>query len=320
VIHPGGAVVADPASPASPSPGYKHPQKRRNPKGKKARKAAARKAQAAGGKVANTAALVAAGRGRKARGAHRVPDHASPSQETPAMFVAAPDRQPAPDRQAAPEALPLAAADPQLALCLQAQPAPALTLPSRPEPLVEATSGGDVAEPSVRPAPSYPFTVPGAFASPPVPASALTPVPARVLRLASMPGIVEQSGAPEPEGPAERDVLAANVPALSLPAAPEPLIVAEQPPAAALAALAEGQSLPETMPLQRSRALVPARRQGLIDTIAFLLRDSGRRLARWSAKRERSRAERALLIQAEARQRALLSQLAALEAIRRREG
>ncbi|MBX9883935.1 MAG: hypothetical protein K2X68_03070, partial [Novosphingobium sp.] len=72
--------------------------------------------------------------------------------------------------------------------------------------------------------------------------------------------------------------------------------------------------------LPRARALVPVRRQGLVDVIAFLLRDSGRRLARWSARRHKTRAERAELRQAEARQINLQRELEALDALRRAKG
>ena len=72
-------------------------------------------------------------------------------------------------------------------------------------------------------------------------------------------------------------------------------------------------------PLPRSRALVPARRQGVVDVIAFFLRDSGRRLARWSAQRHKTREERALLNAAALRNHMLKSQLDALEALSQRK-
>jgi RNA polymerase-interacting CarD/CdnL/TRCF family regulator len=50
--------------------------------------------------------------------------------------------------------------------------------------------------------------------------------------------------------------------------------------------------------------------------IAFFLRDSGRRLARWSAQRQKTREERALLNTAILRNHMLKSQLDALEALR----
>jgi hypothetical protein len=117
--------------------------------------------------------------------------------------------------------------------------------------------------------------------------------------------------------------LADAQPALTLPSMPEPLVEMAAPvaqamvaPAAALATLADAQAAR----LPRSRALVPARRQGLVDVIAFLLRDSGRRLARWSARRQKTKAEQAALRKAEARQLNLQRELEALDALRRSKG
>jgi hypothetical protein len=179
-----------------------------------------------------------------------------------------------------------------LELCLQAEPALALMLPARAEPLVEATE----------------------------------PAAARVLMLASMPELLAgeaEAGVLE-EAQADAGLTAKAVPALMLPALPEPLAElplspTELPPAAApyaLAAIADTQAAP----LPRSRALVPARRQGLVDVIAFLLRDSGRRLARWSARRHKTRAEFELIRSAEARQQALFRELEALDALQRNRG
>lgn len=70
-------------------------------------------------------------------------------------------------------------------------------------------------------------------------------------------------------------------------------------------------------PLPAARALV-ARRQGFIDILAFALRDSGRRLARWSSARRRADDMKEKLIRAEARMRAMEAQLAALQAIQQR--
>jgi hypothetical protein len=70
-------------------------------------------------------------------------------------------------------------------------------------------------------------------------------------------------------------------------------------------------------PLPASRALVP-RRQGFIDVLAFALRDSGRRLARWSSTRRRADDLKDKLAKAEARMRAMEAQLAALRAIQER--
>ncbi len=268
-------------------PAENHPQKRRNPKGKKARKAAARRAEAAAKPPATM------GRADKhpnpAPKRHEVPP-APPVAASPAIPPAAPAVHP----------IPAVESDAMLDLCLQAEPALALMLPSRAEPLVEAPE----------------------------------PAAARVLTLASMPELlVEVSAAAVLEdvqgGAGHAD---AAVPALTLPAMPEPLVaplvapLVELPASlteprsasaiGALAAIADAQAAP----LPRSRALVPARRQGLVDVIAFLLRDSGRRLSRWSARRHKSRAERELIRSAEARQRALLSELEALDALRRNRG
>lgn len=108
-------------------------------------------------------------------------------------------------------------------------------------------------------------------------------------------------------------LLPAPEPLIELPPGPaEPEVVPEPEPEPAIA-LADA-------PLPKARALVPARRQGLVDVIAFLLRDSGRRLARWSARRHKTRAERAALRQAEARQINLQRELEALDALRRNRG
>ncbi|WP_421852902.1 hypothetical protein [Novosphingobium sp.] len=130
--------------------------------------------------------------------------------------------------------------------------------------------------------------------SPPVRVIAERPVPALALPVRFEPSV---------ETP---------VPLLLLPPKPEPLVElpaapAEPEPATALA----------VAPLPRARALVPVRRQGLVDVIAFLLRDSGRRLARWSARRHQTRAEQAALRQAEAQQINLQRELEALDALRR---
>ena len=71
------------------------------------------------------------------------------------------------------------------------------------------------------------------------------------------------------------------------------------------------------MPLPAGRALV-ARRQGFVDVIAFALRDSGRRLARWSSARRRADDMKEKLVRAEARMRAMEAQLAALQALQDR--
>ncbi len=97
---------------------------------------------------------------------------------------------------------------------------------------------------------------------------------------------------PEAEPALVRVLTLAAMPELLVAApAAEPLIARPAAALTTLAALAEAQNAP----LPRSRALAPARRQGLVDVLAFLLRDSGRRLARWSARRHKSRAERDML-------------------------
>lgn len=67
-------------------------------------------------------------------------------------------------------------------------------------------------------------------------------------------------------------------------------------------------------PLPRNMALAP-RRRGFVDTLAFALLDSGRRLARWSSLRRRAEEDREKLRKAEARMHAMEAQLAALQAL-----
>lgn len=150
--------------------------------------------------------------------------------------------------------------------------------------------------------------------------------PAKAVRPEQLPAIPAASPV---QGTFSLPVKLLAAPALRLPVQPEPLVeqVAVPRPVLLLpppqpepgpepefiAALADA-------PLPKARALVPARRQGLVDVIAFLLRDSGRRLARWSARRQKSREERAALRTAEARQINLLRELEALDALRRNRG
>jgi hypothetical protein len=75
--------------------------------------------------------------------------------------------------------------------------------------------------------------------------------------------------------------------------------------------------LPREAPLPAARALVP-RRQGFVDILAFMLRDSGRRLSRWSSAKRRADDMKAKLAKAEARMRAMEAQLAALQALQAR--
>jgi hypothetical protein len=92
---------------------------------------------------------------------------------------------------------------------------------------------------------------------------------------------------------------------------PEPVASVERP-----AAVETVEPRP-AVPLPPARALV-ARRQGFVDILAFVLRDSGRRLARWSSARRRADEMKEKLARAEARMRAMEAQLAALQAIQQR--
>lgn len=243
-----GAMAAAPVIPDEVGLIEARSQKRRNAKGKKARKAAARMAVMREAKaLATDHAEVAdtpdrakpSARKRKAKAVNRAagrPNRCEPVQ--PAQLPAIPAARPV----------------------MGTYSPPAVTLPVRPEPLVEPLVAA---------------------------ASAVSP---RVLSFDDMPELRTPEPEPEPE-----------VRSCPQPAVAEPL-----------AMLAEA-------PLPRARALVPARRQGLVDVIAFLLRDSGRRLARWSARRHKSRAERDALRRAEARQINLQRELEALDALRRNQ-
>ncbi len=266
----GAMVMAVPVHVAEPeSRPEGRPQKRRNPKGKKARKAASRKAAGA----AAVSPRKAKARGGKRRGSEPI-CHLLPPAEPVAPTPATPRAAPAEHR------LPEVEFEAMLALCLQAEPALALMLPSRPEPLVlEALPEGPKLESEAL------------IEAEPALAKGSAP--------ASMPEPLVELPASLPTSPPAR--------------LPEPL---REPAASALAAIADAPPLP----LPRSRALVPARRQGLVDVIAFLLRDSGRRLARWSARRQKSRAERDLIRSAEVRHQALLSELQALDMLRQNRG
>lgn len=229
------------------------PQKRRNAKGKKARKAQARLA------VMREAKALAADPAEVAE----TPIRAKPSaKKRKAKAVNRAAGRPSPSEPILPAQLP---AIPAARPVMGTYSPPALTLPVRPEPLVEPLVAA---------------------------ASAVSP---RVLSFDDMPEL--QAREPEPEPEPEPEVRPSAQPAVAEP----------------LALLAEA-------PLPRARALVPARRQGLVDVIAFLLRDSGRRLARWSARRDKSRAERDALRRAEARQINLRRELEALDALQRNRG
>lgn len=102
------------------------------------------------------------------------------------------------------------------------------------------------------------------------------------------------------------------------PAAPPPVIVLPAPRVEPEVDLARAPDpLAEPAPIPASRALA-VRRQGFIDILAFALRDSGRRLARWSSARRRADDMKDKLAKAEARMRAMEAQLAALRAIQER--
>jgi hypothetical protein len=255
--------------------------RRRNPKGKKARKAAARLAS-----VREAQALVVAlpdapeppsrekkpAKNGKAKGKGKGKTSAKGKVNAKAKVkVNAKVRPAAAARKpAGPEQLPAIPASPPLEQRLVA----AIPLPSRPEPLVVI-------------APSEPV---------------------RLLTFDAMPEIREEASVPtfEPASlvlPAEPEA----GPAPEAEPAPEP------EPATALAAQAD-------VPLPRALSLVPARRQGLVEMIALLLRDTGRLLARWSSRRNKTRAEKAALRRAEAQQMNIQRELDALEALRRNRG
>lgn len=123
--------------------------------------------------------------------------------------------------------------------------------------------------------------------------------------------------------PPTKRIAAPPSPALALPVRDEPLVeapVLPSEPDAVPAPEPEPATAFAEVPLPPARALVPARRQGLVDVIAFLLRDSGRRLARWSARRHKTREEQAALRRAEAQQINLQRELEALDVLRRNRG
>lgn len=242
--NPRGAMSAAPVFPHEAALIEARPQKRRNAKGKKARKAKARLA------VTREAKALATDHAEVTETLNRAKPSAKKRKAKPVNRAAG---RPNPPEPIQPAQLPaIRAARPVMGTYSP----PALTLPARPEPLVEPLVAA---------------------------ASAVSP---RVLSFDDKPEV--QAREPEPE-----------VRPSAQPAVAEPL------------ALLVGAPLP------RARALVPARRQGLVDVIAFLLRDSGRRLARWSARRHKSRAERDALRRAEARQINLRRELEALDALQR---
>ena len=101
-----------------------------------------------------------------------------------------------------------------------------------------------------------------------------------------------------------------RAPALSLPPAPVPPAPGDHP------AMSDAET-----PIPRARALT-VRRQGFVEVLAHALAQSliaaGVRLSRWSASRRRAEAERERVARANARHRALLAQLDALQALRDR--
>ncbi len=251
-------------------------KRRRNPKGKKARKAAAR--------------LVAVREAQAQVEPTTLPRRAEPAalkdKAKPKARVTATRR-----KAARPEQLPAIPPPPLLEQRLGVRATPALALPSMAEPLVEMK----------------PTRVLSMLATPsPTASPAALILPAAPEPLMDMPAVHIES-VPIESGPTESET-----------AEPESAPVRELEPATALTTLADAP--PANVALPRARALVPMRRQGLIDVIAFLLRDSGRRLARWSAQREKSRAERDALRAAEARQINLQRELEALDALRRHRG
>jgi len=223
------------------------PPKRRNAKGKKARKAAAKLAAAREAQILEPAGCAVIEKPRRAKAAAKKGKARGTSRKAirPEQLPAIPAAKVVLETYSPPT---------------QVLAPPALTLPVRPEPLVEVEE---------EPQPAL-----------------LLPAPEPLLEAPSQPAEPRVAPQPEPE--------------------PEP----ELEPAIALA----------DVPLPRARALVPARRQGLVDVIAFLLRDSGRRLARWSARRHKTREERAALRTAEARQINLQRELEALDMLRRHRG
>lgn len=268
-------------------------QRRRNPKGKKARKAAARLAaqrEAAIAMPPQPQVCEEPRPDRRDRKKIKGKAKAKPADRSAAKLSAAAAKPSAvlPEQLPAIPARPLAERE---IIAAPAIPLPAIPLPARLEPLVTAET-------------------------PRVAALAAMPGLATEQRAADLPALAEPEPqvAPAAAAPDAFVLLPAPEPLVEAPPAPaEPDVVPEPEPATALAALADA-------PLPRARALVPARRQGLVDVIAFLLRDSGRRLARWSARRHKTREERTALRRAQARQINLQRELEALDALRRNKG
>jgi len=128
-----------------------------------------------------------------------------------------------------------------------------------------------------------------------------------ILATPAEPGLAEPISPPDSTLPIVR-IEPECAPALALPPEPEPHAHRPSP--------VEVAPSPE-VPLPTARALVP-RRQGFVDVLAFMLRDSGRRLSRWSSAKRRADDMKEKLAKAEARMRAMEAQLAALQDLQRR--
>lgn len=135
-----------------------------------------------------------------------------------------------------------------------------------------------------------------------MPQTALVPLAVAGRGFDRLPARSKPAQPVQPDQPVQRLECA---PALALPPVDAPC--ADQP------APGEPAQRPDA-PLPAARALAP-RRQGFIDVLAFMLRDSGRRLARWSSARRRADEARAKLARTEAKLRAIEAQLAALRAL-----
>lgn len=98
--------------------------------------------------------------------------------------------------------------------------------------------------------------------------------------------------------------------ALSMKAEPMPQPNSSEPTAPPPAALSSAEVCPD-QPLSRSRSLALPPPRSLGEAIGRWLRDAGRWIARLSARRRQSPAERAMLARASARHMAIQSQLAA---------
>ena len=166
--------------------------------------------------------------------------------------------------------------------------------------------------------PSGPPMRPAADAPPLLLRSSAPAFPADLIVPAARGAVITATSWPQParkSAPARAiaaDLLVAER-AAPQPAAPPPVL----PTATADVPVVAPAAAPQLPPQPQSRALV-VRRQGFIDILAFALRDSGRRLARWSSARRKAEEMKDKLARAEARVRAMEAQLAALRAIQER--